>query len=48
MMNSDTSYELFKQLPNAVLSYYPDAAHGSFFQYPELFTHEANFFLNQF
>jgi len=46
MMDSDTSYLLFKQLPNAVLSYYPDAAHGSFFQYPALFVNEANFFLN--
>jgi pimeloyl-ACP methyl ester carboxylesterase len=47
MMNSDSSYDLFKQLPNAVLSYYPDAAHGSFFQYPELFVNEAGFFLDQ-
>jgi pimeloyl-ACP methyl ester carboxylesterase len=46
MMDSDNSYVLFKQLPNAVLSYYPDAAHGSFFQYPELFLNEANFFLD--
>ncbi|UPK69451.1 alpha/beta fold hydrolase [Chitinophaga filiformis] len=48
MMDSDNSYVLFKQLPNAVLSYYPDAAHGSFFQYPELFVNEANFFLDRY
>lgn len=45
MMDSDTSYAIFKQLPNAFLSYYPDAAHGSFFQHPERFVNEANFFL---
>ncbi|WP_415326813.1 alpha/beta fold hydrolase [Chryseobacterium sp. MMS23-Vi53] len=48
MMDSDTSYTLFKQIPNAVLSYYPDAAHGSFFQYPEMFVKQANDFLNNF
>lgn len=47
MMDSSTSYTLFKQLPDARLHYYPDAAHGSFFQYPEAFVNEANFFLNQ-
>lgn len=35
-MDSDTSYELFKTIPNAILSYYPDSAHESFFQYPEM------------
>ncbi|MEF9478812.1 alpha/beta hydrolase [Chryseobacterium sp. 1B4] len=48
MMDSDTSYELFKAIPNAVLSYYPDSAHGSFFQYPEMFVQQANDFLNIF
>lgn len=48
MMDSDTSYELFKAIPNAVLSYYPDSAHGSFFQYPEMFVKQANDFLNIF
>ncbi|MBW8523482.1 alpha/beta hydrolase [Chryseobacterium chendengshani] len=48
MMDSDTSYEIFKSIPNAVLSYYPDSAHGSFFQYPEMFVSQANQFLNNF
>ncbi|MDI9860916.1 alpha/beta fold hydrolase [Flectobacillus roseus] len=48
MMDSDNSYLLFKQLPNAVLSYYPDSAHGSFYQYPELFVNQASDFLNNF
>lgn len=47
MMDSDNSYALFKQLPNAILSYYPDSAHGSFYQYPDLFVNEAKFFLNK-
>lgn len=45
MMDSDNSYELFKALPNAQLSYYPDSAHGSFYQYPEVFVNQANHFL---
>ena len=48
MMNSASSLELFNQITNAVLSYSPDAAHGSFFQYPEMFVEQANFFLNTF
>ena len=48
MMDSDTSLQLFKQIPNALLFYYPDSAHGSFFQYPEMFAQEANGFLNYF
>tara|TARA_R110002049_G_scaffold78751_1_gene200419 strand:+ start:3294 stop:4133 length:840 start_codon:yes stop_codon:yes gene_type:complete len=46
MMDSDSSYTLFKELPNAILTYYPDAAHGSFYQYPEQFVNQANHFLN--
>jgi pimeloyl-ACP methyl ester carboxylesterase len=48
MMDSATSLELYKQIPNSVLTYYPDSAHGSFFQYPEMFVEQANFFLNYF
>lgn len=46
MMDSDSSYTLFKELPNAILTYYPDAAHGSYYQYPEHFVRQANDFLN--
>src|SRR5262245_13495461 len=39
------SYRLSENLPNAVLLTYPDAGHGSLFQYPESFTkHTAAFF----
>ena len=48
MMDSDTSYEMYKQIPNAMLFYYPDSAHGSFNQYPEIFVAEATNFLNYF
>jgi pimeloyl-ACP methyl ester carboxylesterase len=48
MMDSATSKELFTQIPNAVLTYYPDSAHGSFYQYPEMFVDQANFFLDHF
>jgi pimeloyl-ACP methyl ester carboxylesterase len=39
------SYRLGENLPNAVLLTYPDAGHGSLFQYPESFTRHAAAFL---
>jgi pimeloyl-ACP methyl ester carboxylesterase len=48
MMDSDTSYQLFKQINNAICLYYPDSAHGSFMQYPEMFVAEATGFLNNY
>jgi pimeloyl-ACP methyl ester carboxylesterase len=40
------SYVLQQTLPNAQLILYPDSNHGSFYQYPELFTAQASLFLN--
>ena len=48
MMNSASSLDLFRQIPNAILTYYPDSSHGSFFQYPEIFVDQANSFLEKF
>jgi pimeloyl-ACP methyl ester carboxylesterase len=39
------SYILQQNLPNAELIVYPDANHGSFYQYPELFVSDADQFL---
>jgi pimeloyl-ACP methyl ester carboxylesterase len=39
------SYILQQKLPNAQLILYPDANHGSFYQYPELFVKHARLFL---
>jgi len=41
------SYVLQQNLPNAQLIIYPDANHGSFYQYPELFVAEATLFLGR-
>jgi pimeloyl-ACP methyl ester carboxylesterase len=41
-VNSCTMQQL---MPNAELIIYPDANHGSFYQYPELFVEQANQFL---
>jgi pimeloyl-ACP methyl ester carboxylesterase len=40
------SYILQQFLPNAELILYPDANHGSHFQYPELFTRHTRIFLD--
>ncbi len=40
------SYRLEENLPNAVLLVYPDAAHGSLFQYHESFARQAAAFLS--
>jgi pimeloyl-ACP methyl ester carboxylesterase len=40
------SYWLAENLPNAVLLAYPDAGHGSLFQYAESFTKHAAAFLS--
>lgn len=39
------SYRLVENLPNAVLLVYPDAGHGSLFQYHESFARHAAAFL---
>ena len=41
------SYILQQSLPNAELILYPDANHGSFYQYPELFVSQADRFLRR-
>jgi pimeloyl-ACP methyl ester carboxylesterase len=48
MFATANSLTMFQQLPNAVLSLYPDSSHGSIFQYPGLFTNQANCFLDNF
>ena len=41
------AFILQQHLPNAQLIIYPDSAHGSLFQYPELFVRHASIFLDQ-
>jgi pimeloyl-ACP methyl ester carboxylesterase len=46
MIPVSNSYRLSENLPNAVLLTYPDAGHGSLFQYPESFTRHVAAFLS--
>ncbi len=46
MIPVSNSYRLSENLPNAVLLTYPDAGHGSLFQYPESFTRQSAAFLS--
>ena len=46
MIPVTNSYRLGEHLANAVLMTYPDAGHGSLFQYPESFTRQAAAFLS--
>jgi pimeloyl-ACP methyl ester carboxylesterase len=45
MIPVSNSYRLSENLPNAMLLVYPDAGHGSLFQYHESFTQHAAAFL---
>lgn len=45
MISVQNSYRLAEHLPNAVLLTYPDAGHGSMFQYADSFTRQASAFL---
>ncbi len=47
MISVKNSYTLSEHLPNAMLITYPDAGHGSLFQYHESFVQQASLFLGE-
>ena len=47
MVPSFNAFALAQQIPNAQLILYPDAGHGSLFQYPDWFVHDALRFLGR-
>jgi pimeloyl-ACP methyl ester carboxylesterase len=47
MIPSFNAYALSQQIPKAQLILYPEAGHGSLFQYPEWFVHDASRFLER-
>lgn len=46
MLDTEGSITMYKQLKNAQLVLYPDANHGSIFQYHDAFVNTANYFLS--
>ena len=46
IIDTINSYILQQNLPNAQLVIYPDSAHGSLYQYPELFVRHVSMFLS--
>jgi pimeloyl-ACP methyl ester carboxylesterase len=46
MIPVSNSYRLSENLRNALLLTYPDAGHGSLFQFPQSFTRHAEAFLS--
>ena len=46
MVPTVNSFTLQQKIPNAQLILYPNAGHGSHFQYPQLFVEHAKLFLD--
>jgi pimeloyl-ACP methyl ester carboxylesterase len=47
MVPTINSYELFRRIPTAQLSLYPDSGHGALFQYHDLFVVQVDTFLRE-